>query len=258
MDNQQRKIHHYVYATTDGDRYYIGMRQCTCEVKEDSYMGSHTDKTYTPKKKEILCVCKTREEANKIETMLLRHYDVMNNDRFVNRIDHTPASDSEVSKVIVKSLWDRGVYDNRKTNSEAMKRYHREGRYDHVKEIFTKAGREKIKEIKSVDKSRVEDWCRRGAETYWSNMTPERLKERGERVSEGVKEYWERGEGLRKKIETLEKEIEDRLYCIENKVQLKDKKSPARGCSITRMVNSVQRLERKLVQLKLVGNKGSE
>ena len=58
-------MNHYVYETYSeyDERLYIGVRSCRCSIEEDSYMGSHSDKTFRPTSKRILCTFETRKEA---------------------------------------------------------------------------------------------------------------------------------------------------------------------------------------------------
>lgn len=77
---------HYTYISTDGIRYYIGVRSCKCQpYLDDKYFGSFTDETFEPNKKFILRVFSTRKAAVNHERWLLKSNDVLKNDRFVNR-----------------------------------------------------------------------------------------------------------------------------------------------------------------------------
>lgn len=77
----------YVYITRDSrdGRLYIGRRVCYCNPSTDLYMGSHTDKSYSPDFKEILRVCKNAEDAAIWEWFLHESFDVGRNTRFANR-----------------------------------------------------------------------------------------------------------------------------------------------------------------------------
>lgn len=234
------------------------MRTCKCEIEEDiKYFGSFTDKSFNPKEKYILCECSSREQANYVETSLLKFFKVVNNPLWVNKIDFTPVQDIDITSQIVKNLWDQEVYKYRKTNSEEMKRHHKEGNFDHVYPIFTKAGQNAIEEIKKDDPERVYQWCKKGSDTYWNNMTEEKLQKRSEKVKKGVSDYWNKGEGLLKRIKKLEKDIEVRKHCLENNISLKVDK-PLRKESRTKMFKNVQRLEKDLVRLKLMQSETEE
>lgn len=79
------KKFHYTYLTSDGDRFYIGVRSCNCQPYADTYMGSHTDKTYKPTKKWILKVFSNRRSAEEHELWLQKYHKVVTNKNFVNK-----------------------------------------------------------------------------------------------------------------------------------------------------------------------------
>lgn len=85
-------MNHYTYKITyTTGKYYIGVRSCTKEPKDDtSYIGSSK---HTPNKlvllKEILSTFKTRKEALQHEIYLHNQYDVANNDMFYNKAKQT-------------------------------------------------------------------------------------------------------------------------------------------------------------------------
>jgi len=78
---------HYVYLSyEENGRKYIGSRTCyDCSPEEDPYLGSYTDQSFRPTKKEILVVCETRDEANIIEAFLHHNHGVMHDDKYANR-----------------------------------------------------------------------------------------------------------------------------------------------------------------------------
>jgi len=80
-------VFNYVYLSyEDGGRKYIGSRTCyDCTPEEDPYLGSYSDKTFHPTKKEILAVCDTRGEANLIEEILLLHFNVYYDNSYANQ-----------------------------------------------------------------------------------------------------------------------------------------------------------------------------
>jgi len=79
-------MNHYVYLTTDTERYYIGVRSCECNISQDKYMGSHSDKLYKPTSKRILSVCATRIDAEKTELFYQKLFKVVANPLFVNQV----------------------------------------------------------------------------------------------------------------------------------------------------------------------------
>lgn len=81
---------HYTYITRAKDgRYYIGVRSCECNPKEDSYMGSHTDTSYFPARKRILSTFDSREKALEHEIYLHELRDVAASSRYANRAQQT-------------------------------------------------------------------------------------------------------------------------------------------------------------------------
>jgi hypothetical protein len=70
---------HYTYKLTQEETglYYIGVRSCKCEIKDDPYMGSMqawklTKEEKLSLKKEIIAVYSSREEANEDEHFILK------------------------------------------------------------------------------------------------------------------------------------------------------------------------------------------
>ena len=81
---------HYVYRSYEPlGRSYIGSRTCKCPIEDDSYMGSYTDKTFSPTQKEILAICETRKEALRTEMFFHEMYDVARSPMFANRAKQT-------------------------------------------------------------------------------------------------------------------------------------------------------------------------
>lgn len=81
---------HYTYITRAKDgRYYIGVRSCECNPKEDFYMGSHTDTSYFPTRKRILSTFDSREEALEHEIYLHELKDVAVSSKYANRAKQT-------------------------------------------------------------------------------------------------------------------------------------------------------------------------
>ena len=80
-------VFNYVYLSyEEGGRKYIGSRTCyDCTPEEDPYLGSYSDKSFHPTKKEILAVCETRREANLIEELLHLHFEVFYDDTYANK-----------------------------------------------------------------------------------------------------------------------------------------------------------------------------
>lgn len=91
---------HYVYQITyNTGKKYIGVRSCTCNIEEDTYMGSAFN---LPKEavigcKEVLSTHLTREEAMQEEIRLHALYNVKDNDDFYNQCNAT-STKFQVSK----------------------------------------------------------------------------------------------------------------------------------------------------------------
>ena len=84
---------HYVYRSYEPlGRSYIGCRTCSCPIEEDPYMGSFTDKTFSPTQKEILAICDTREESLRTEIFFHEVYEVDKNPMFANLARQTSTS----------------------------------------------------------------------------------------------------------------------------------------------------------------------
>lgn len=81
------KRYFYIYITQDGrdGRVYIGRRISGKVPDEDSYMGSHTDKSYTPTLKKVLRICSSAAEAAVWEWLLHEVFDVGRNPSFANK-----------------------------------------------------------------------------------------------------------------------------------------------------------------------------
>ena len=76
---------HYVYITRgECGRFYIGVRSCKGDPNNDSYMGSHQNKTYHPIEKWVWSEFNTREEAENAEASLHELFDVAFNPYFSN------------------------------------------------------------------------------------------------------------------------------------------------------------------------------
>jgi len=67
--------YHYTYMLTleGSEEFYIGVRSCRCEIKDDNYMGSMV--TWKPDKskltKKIISIYNNRETANKAERFMI-------------------------------------------------------------------------------------------------------------------------------------------------------------------------------------------
>lgn len=81
--------YHYTYITSDGQRYYIGVRSTNKSPYNDKYMGSFSDKTFKPTKKWILRLFSSRKAAIDHEIWLHNHHDVGKNPLFANRAKQT-------------------------------------------------------------------------------------------------------------------------------------------------------------------------
>ena len=83
-------MRHYVYYSyEEWGRGYIGARSCSCSPEADKYLGSFSDKSFSPKHKVILQEFSTREEAIKAEIALHNFYKVNTNPHFANRAIQT-------------------------------------------------------------------------------------------------------------------------------------------------------------------------
>lgn len=77
---------HYTYLLLGHDgRFYYGVRSSKCHPKEDSYMGSYTDPTFLPKKKRVLKIFLSRQEALLEEIRIHSLRDVDKSERYANR-----------------------------------------------------------------------------------------------------------------------------------------------------------------------------
>lgn len=74
----------YVYYSYEQwGRGYIGARSRS--PVNDDYLGSYTDKSFSPTEKIVLCECDTMKEALAIERQLHHFFDVVHNAHFANR-----------------------------------------------------------------------------------------------------------------------------------------------------------------------------
>lgn len=81
---------HYTYLLYGEDgRYYYGVRTSSVEPKKDKYMGSFSDKTFRPKRKRVLIVFNSREEALLEEIRIHNVKDVHRKKRYANRSRQT-------------------------------------------------------------------------------------------------------------------------------------------------------------------------
>ena len=96
---------HYVYMLISlvEDKYYIGARSCTCDVDEDTYMGSSRVMTKENKEncdKLVLKEFATREEAIAYEIELHNQFDVSNNPKFWNVAKQTSTGFDTTGRVM--------------------------------------------------------------------------------------------------------------------------------------------------------------
>jgi hypothetical protein len=84
-------MHHYVYYSyEEWGRGYIGVRSCKCHPEEDcKYIGSYTDRTFKPTRKEVLEQFSSREDAIEAEILLHNFFEVHLNSHFANRSKQT-------------------------------------------------------------------------------------------------------------------------------------------------------------------------
>ena len=77
------------YSYEPFGRGYIGSRGSSVEPSEDLYMGSYTDKTFSPTEKIVLSTHTTREEAHLAEIKLHEFFSVGDNKHFANKVKST-------------------------------------------------------------------------------------------------------------------------------------------------------------------------
>lgn len=77
------------YSYEPYGRGYIGSRGSSVEPSEDPYMGSYTDKTFSPTEKIVLSTHSTREEAHLAEIQLHEFFSVGENPHFSNKVKST-------------------------------------------------------------------------------------------------------------------------------------------------------------------------
>lgn len=85
---------HYVYVLISNveEKFYIGVRSCSCGIDEDSYMGSSSVMTKEDKSncdKLVLKEFDTRKEAIAYEVELHNQFDVSINEKFWNKAKQT-------------------------------------------------------------------------------------------------------------------------------------------------------------------------
>lgn len=98
---------HYVYLLSSkvGEKYYIGVRSCTCPISEDTYMGSSKVMTKEDKlacNKIILKRFNDRDSAVKYEIELHNKFDVVNNPLFWNAAKQTSTGFDTTGRIIPK------------------------------------------------------------------------------------------------------------------------------------------------------------
>lgn len=85
---------HYVYLLISNteEKFYIGVRSCSCGIDEDSYMGSSSVMTKEDKDncdKLVLKEFDTRKEAIAYEVELHNQFEVSTNEKFWNKAKQT-------------------------------------------------------------------------------------------------------------------------------------------------------------------------
>jgi hypothetical protein len=79
-------MYHYTYLLLGYDgRFYYGVRSCKCRPSEDKYMGSFKDRTFSPKKKRILGLFSSRQEALQEEIRIHALKNVDKSKKYANR-----------------------------------------------------------------------------------------------------------------------------------------------------------------------------
>lgn len=92
MQKLNKKHYVYVLISNVEEKFYIGARSCSCEVDEDSYMGSSSVMTKEDKDncdKLVLKEFDTRKEAIAYEVELHNQFEVSTNERFWNNAKQT-------------------------------------------------------------------------------------------------------------------------------------------------------------------------
>lgn len=103
-----KKYHYVYYSYEEYGRGYIGSRSCSCLPQEDrNYLGSFTDKTFTPTNKIIIAEFNSRKEAFLAEVNLHSFYDVVKNPHFANKAKLTTSRFSREGAILSRETRER-------------------------------------------------------------------------------------------------------------------------------------------------------
>ena len=96
---------HYVYLLISNteEKFYIGVRSCSCRIDEDSYMGSSSVMTKEDKDncdKLVLKEFDTRKEAIAYEVELHNQFEVSTNKKFWNKAKQTSTGFDTTGRVM--------------------------------------------------------------------------------------------------------------------------------------------------------------
>lgn len=167
---------YYIYITTNkiNGKKYIGQHK---GKPEDSYLGSGTNLVKAINKygkenfsKEILCFCKTREEADIKEKYYIEYYNAVKDDNFYNLSEGGTGGDG----------WRACQRWMEKHPEEAQKIYQENSKR---LQWWRKNNPELYKE-------KVIEPLIRGSKQYWDNH-PKEKQEQTERLQEGRKKFWQ-------------------------------------------------------------------
>lgn len=115
---------HYVYVLISNveEKFYIGVRSCSCEIVEDSYMGSSSVMTKEDKDncdKLVLKEFGTRKEAIAYEVELHNQFEVSTNERFWNKAKQTSTGFDTAGRVY--SAEERATHSKRMQGHKGAK-----------------------------------------------------------------------------------------------------------------------------------------
>ena len=86
-------------------------------------MGSHKDKTYSPIKKRVLCIFKTRKEALQHEIYLHNKYNVSTNSKYANQANQTSTGFDTTGK----TSWNKGIPCSKTPKDKIRKTFMKKG-----------------------------------------------------------------------------------------------------------------------------------
>ena len=247
-------IHHYVYITTDFERYYIGSRTCYCEPEEDiAYFGSFSDKTFEPLYKAIIAEFDTRAEATEYEQQLILDNDFANNAECVNRAYLTPMDEliKQSISTTIKEQWQNGFYADRKSNSEAMKALWSDAQYKANTGKAIQAGLKKSAKRAEYNASDAKfEQSSKGGKATWAklNADPDARAEFIAKRAESLRQT-NKAKSKLNKIAKLQKQIAYSEYCLEQNCCKTNNDKQLPKSARTKLNNNVQRLKAELQNL---------